>query len=127
MDLLNHMSYIRNDYKLVFHIIYHSNFSMPLIHQTRKAKSYFMRLQLLVSKEKKKFERHSCKAKVPQLRKFFVDHVKNVVVKSVSIDHCKSAITQRTYFKSLGNLKCSENVIYLFTCKACSKQYTGST
>ena len=32
------------------------------------------------------------------------------------------------YSIKLDNLKCrSSNVVYLFSCKACSKQYTGST
>ena len=40
----------------------------------------------------------------------------------------KSTTTQRTYFIGPENLKCSsENVVYLFTCKTCFKQYTGST
>ena len=35
---------------------------------------------------------------------------------------------QRTYFIRSPDLKCSsENVLYLFICKTCSKQYTGST
>ena len=39
----------------------------------------------------------------------------------------KSTTTQRTYFIRPENLKCSsENVDYLFPCKTCSKQYTGS-
>ena len=40
----------------------------------------------------------------------------------------KSKTTQPTYFIRPQNLKCSsENVIYLFTCKTCSKKYTWST
>ena len=46
----------------------------------------------------------------------------------VSTDSFKSTTTQRTYFIRPLDLKCSsENVVYLFTCKTCSKQYTGST
>ena len=46
----------------------------------------------------------------------------------VSTDCFESTSTQRTYFIRPENLKCSsENVVYLFTCKTCSKQYTGST
>ena len=46
----------------------------------------------------------------------------------VSTDSFKSTTAQRTYFIRPPDLKCSsENVVYLFTCKTCSKQYTGST
>ena len=46
----------------------------------------------------------------------------------VSTDNFKSTTIQRTYFIRPPDLKCSsENVLYLFTCKTCSKQYTGST
>ena len=46
----------------------------------------------------------------------------------ISTDSFKSTTTQRTYFIILEKLKySSENVVYLFTCKTCSEQYTGST
>ena len=46
----------------------------------------------------------------------------------VSTDSSNSTMTQRTYFIRPPDLKCSsKNVVYLFTCKTCSKQYTGST
>ena len=46
----------------------------------------------------------------------------------VNTNSFKSTTTQRTYFKRPENLRCSaENVVYLSTCKTCSKQYTGST
>ena len=39
-----------------------------------------------------------------------------------------SVYTQREYCIKPNNLNCrSSNVVYLFSCKACSKQYTGST
>ena len=39
-----------------------------------------------------------------------------------------SLSTEREYCIKLNNLNCrSNNVVYLFSCKACSKQYTGST
>ena len=45
-----------------------------------------------------------------------------------SDDSFQSIATQRTYFKRPTGLKFSfENVVCLFTCKACSKQYTGNT
>ena len=46
----------------------------------------------------------------------------------VSTNSFKSTTTQRTYFIRPENLKCSsENVVYLFTGKTCSKQYTRCT
>ena len=46
----------------------------------------------------------------------------------VSTDSFKSTTTQRTYFIRPPGVKCSsENVLYLFTSKTCSKQCTGST
>ena len=46
----------------------------------------------------------------------------------VSTDNFKSTTTHRTYCIRPPDLKCSsKNVVYLFTCKTCSKQYTGST
>ena len=45
-----------------------------------------------------------------------------------SDDSFQSIATQRTYFKRPTDLKFSfENVVCLFTCKTCSKQYTGNT
>ena len=45
----------------------------------------------------------------------------------VSTDSFQSTSTYWIYFKTPPDLKCSsENVVYLFTCKLCSKQYTGS-
>ena len=47
---------------------------------------------------------------------------------SVSTDSFKSTMTQRIYFIRPPDLKySSENVVYLFTCKTCPKQYTRST
>ena len=46
----------------------------------------------------------------------------------VSTANFKSTTTQRAYFIRPPDLKCSSKyVVYLFTCKTCSKQYTGST
>ena len=46
----------------------------------------------------------------------------------VSTDRFKSTTIQRTHFIRPPDLKCSsENIVYLFTCKTCSKQHTVST
>ena len=59
--------------------------------------------------------------------KGFVGHVKNPDVKFVSTDSFKSISTYWTYFITPPDLKCSsENVVSLFTCKSCSKQYKGA-
>ena len=45
----------------------------------------------------------------------------------VCTDNFSSAATHRTYFIRMENLKCScKNILYLFTCKTCSKQHTGT-
>ena len=45
----------------------------------------------------------------------------------VSTDSFESTLTYWIYFITPPDLKCSsENVVYPFTCKSCSKQYTGS-
>ena len=73
------------------------------------------------------------RAKVPQLQKNegFCGPCKKsrceICKHMVNTDSFKPTTTQRTYFIKPENLKCSsENVVYLFTCKTCSKQYTGS-
>ena len=61
------------------------------------------------------------RAKVPLGIKYegFCDHV---------VSANRATTTQRTYFIRPKNLKCSsKNEVYLFTCKTCSKNYTGST
>ena len=46
----------------------------------------------------------------------------------VTTETFRSFSTQREYCIKPDNLNCrSSNVVYLFSCKACSKQYTGST
>ena len=46
----------------------------------------------------------------------------------MTIETFRSFITQREYCIKPDNLNCrSNNVVYLFSCKACSKQNTGST
>ena len=60
----------------------------------------------------------------------FVDHVKKLrceiceyIVICEYTDSFKSPMGQRTYFIKPTGLKCSsEHVLYLFTCKTCSKQ-----
>ena len=46
----------------------------------------------------------------------------------VTTETFRSFSTQREYCIKPDNLNCrSNNVVYLFSCKTCSKQYTGST
>ena len=47
-----------------------------------------------------------------------------LMLKQISLNHH----LQSTYSIRPQNLNCaSKNVVYLFTCKTCHKQYTGST
>ena len=51
------------------------------------------------------------------------------ICKHITNKHqCESSSKKRIYFNRTKNLKsASKNVVYLFTCKTCHKQYTGST
>ena len=45
----------------------------------------------------------------------------------VCTDNFNSAVTHRTYFIRMENLKrSSKNILYLFTCKTCSKKHAGT-
>ena len=141
-DLLNNMKDNRNDYQLVFNITYHPNFSklkdtMSFLHllltPDQEHQKVFHKVPIIGFRRAKSLKDILVRAKVPPLQKIkgFVGHVKNQDVKFVStwlILIVLSQQRQRTYFIRPENLKCSsENVVYLFTCKTCSKQYTGST
>ena len=68
------------------------------------------------------------RAKVPLVQKNEGFSRCEICEYTVSTDSFKSKMTQRTYFIRQPGLKCSsENVVYLFTCKTCSKQYAGNT
>ena len=116
MNLLKYMKDIRNDYKLVLNIPYHPNVSN--LRDNTKTK---ILKDILV------------RAKVPQLRnmKVFVDHVKNEICHHiVSTDSlCKQQYNgpYLLYYLPKSLKYSSENVMFLFTCKAYSEQCTEST
>ena len=65
-------------------------------------------------------------------RKALADYVGELGVKLcehvVATETFRSFNTQREYFINPDNLNCcSNNVVYLFPCNTCSKQYAGST
>ena len=142
-DILNDMKDDRNDYKLVFNITYHPNFSnskdtMLFLHllltPDQEHQKVFHKVPIIGFRREKSLKYILVRAKVPlghknegfcglckKSRCEICEHI-------VSTDCFKSTMTQRAYFIRLPNLKCSsENVVHLFTCKTCSKQYTGCT
>ena len=142
-DLLNNMKDKRNDYQLVFNITYHPNFSklkgtMSFLHllltPDQEHQKVFHKVPIIGFRRVKSLKDILVRAKVPPLQKNegFCGPCKKprceICKHMVSTNSFKSTTTQRTYFIRPENLKCSsENVVYLFTCKTCSKQYTGST
>ena len=142
-DLLNNMKDKRNDYQLVFNITYHPNFSklkdtMSFLHllltPDQEHQKVFHKVPIIGFRRAKSLKDILVRAKVPPLQKNegFCGPCKKprceICKHMVNTNSFKSTTTQRTYFIRRGNLKCSsENVVYLFTCKTCSKQYTGST
>ena len=133
----------RNDYKLVFNITYHPNFSnlkdtMSFLHllltPDQEHQQVFHKVPIIGFRRAKSLKDILVKAKVPPVLKN--EESCGPCKKSrceiceliVSTDNFKSTMTHRTYFIRPPDLKCSsKNVVYLFTCKTCSKQYTGST
>ena len=137
-SLLNDMKDKRNDLKLVFNIIYYPSFS------NLKDNMSFLHLLLTPDQEHQKVFH-----KVPSIGFRRAKNLKDILVTAkvlpvqknegfcgpskksrceickhiVSIDSFKSTTTQRIYFiRPPGLTYSSENVVYLFTCKTCSKQ-----
>ena len=133
----------RNDYKLVFNISYHPNLSnlkdnMPSLHlllrPDQEHQKVFHKVPIVGLWRLKSLKDILVRAKFPPVKKYegFCGPCKKsrweICEHIVSTDSFKSITTQRTYFIRPEKLKCSsENVVYLFTRKTCSKQYTGST
>ena len=131
-----------NDYKLVFNITYHYftlKVTLSLLNITfliRKILCHFYISYLRQTSPVIGFRRVKnskdlpVRAKVSRVQKNqgFCGPCKKwrckICEHIVSNDSFKSATIQRAYFIRPGNLKCSsENVVYLFTGKTCSKQY----
>ena len=132
----------RNDFKLVSSITYHPNLSnlkdtMWFLHllltSDQEHQKVFHKVLIIGFQRPKSMKDILLRAKVPPVQKNeeFCGPCKKsrseICEHVVSTDSFKSTTTQRTYFIRLPGLKCSsENVVYLFICKTCSKQYTGS-
>ena len=131
------MKHNRNDYKLVFNIAYHPNFfnlkdTMSFLHllltPDQEHQQVFHKVSIIGFRRGKSLKDILVKAKVSPVLKNegFSELCKKSRCKIC--EHIVSTDTQRTYFIRPPDLKCSsENVVYLFTCKTCSKQYTWST
>ena len=133
----------KNDYQLVFNITYHPNFSklkdtMSFLHllltPDQEHQKVFHKVPIIGFRRAKSLKYILIIAKVPPLQKNegFCGACKKsrsgICEHMVNTNSFRSTTTQRTYFIRSENLNCSsENVVYLFTCKTCSKQYTGST
>ena len=133
----------RNAYQLVFNITYHPNFSnlkdamsflYLLLTPDQEHQQLFHKVPIIGFRRAKSLKDILVKAKVPPVlknegscgpcKKWRCEICQHIV----STDNFKSTTTQRTHFIRPLDLKCSsKNVVYLFTCKTCSKQYTGST
>ena len=133
----------RNDYKLVFNITYHPNFSnlkdtMSFLHllltPDQEHQQVFHKVPIIGFRRAKSLKNILVRAKVPPVLKNEGSYGPckksrcEICEQIVSIDSFKSTTTQRTYFIRPPNLKCSsKNAVHLFPCKTCSKQCTGST
>ena len=140
-DLLNDMKDKRNDYKLVLNITYHPYFpnskdKMSFLHllliPDQEHQQAFHKVPIIGFRRAKSLKDILVRAKVPSVQKNagFCETCKKlrceICEQIVSTDSIKSTTTQRTYFIRPPGLKCSsENVVYLFTCKKCHKQYKG--
>ena len=142
-EVLNKRKRVRNNSSFVFNITYHPVLSklkngLSEIHllltsdrehgkvfeniptvgfrRTKSLKDIFVRAKVAPI-EKKKGSCRSCGGTRCEICK----HV-------VTTETFRSFSTKREYCIKPNNLNCrSNNVAYLFSCKACSKQYTGST
>ena len=142
-EVLNKRKSVGNNNRFVFNITYH-----PML---PKLKNVLSEIQLLLTPDRehgKVFERIPIVEfrKAKSLKDIFVRGNAATLEKkkgscrscgSSRCEICKHAVTtetfrscssQREYCIKPDNLNCrSNNVVYLFSCKTCSKQYTGST
>ena len=134
---------MRNKSRIVFNITYHSVFS--------KFKNVLSEIQLLLTPDR---EHGKVFENVPIIGFRRAKSLKDILVRAkvaplekkkgccrpcrgtrceigkhvVTTEAFRSFNTQREYCIKPNNLNCcSSNVVYLFSCKACSKQYTGCT
>ena len=133
----------RNDYQLVLNITNHPDFSnlkdtMSFLHflltPDQEYQKVFHKIPIIGLRRAKSLKDILVTAKVPPLQKNegFCGPCKKsrceICEHMVNANSFKSTTTQQTYFIRLEDSKCSsENVVYFYKCKTCSKQYTGST
>ena len=112
----------------------------PLLKPDQEHQKVFHKVQVIGFQKAKNLEDILVRAKVPQVKKNkrfcgpckklryeICEHITDSNMLA-STDSFKSSTTQQTYFIRPENLRCSSgNVAYLFTCKTCSKQDTGSS
>ena len=127
----------------MFNITYYPTFSKLknilfkihlLLTPDRKHRKVFENVPLIGFKKGKSLKNILVRTKVPPLKteKGFCgpcDKPRCQICKHVTKTHqFESSSTKRIYSIRPQNLNCaSKNVVYLFTCKTCHKQYTGST
>ena len=128
---------------LVFNITYYPTFSKLknisfkihlLLTPDRKHRKVFENVPLIGFKKGKSLKNILVRTKVPPLKteKGFCgpcDKPRCQICKHVTkTQQSESSSKKRIYSIRPQNLNCaSKNVVYLFTCKTCHKQYTGST
>ena len=127
---------------LVFNITYYPIFSklknilskIRLLTPAREHRKVFENIPIIGFKKGKSLKDILVRAKVPPLKteKGFCgpcNKPRCEICKHITKTHqFESSSTKRIYSIRPQNLNCaSKNVVYLFTCKTCHKQYTGST
>ena len=141
-EVLNKQKLVGNKNRFVFNITYHPVFSKlkkilseihSLLAPDREHGNIFEKVPIIGIRKAKRLKEILARAKVAPLEQ------KKGCCKSCGGTSCKiwkhvettetfwSFSAQREYCIKRYNLNCSSNnVVYLFSCKACSKQYTGS-
>ena len=142
-DLLNQSKERTDSKKFVFNITYHPTFShlkdiLSKIHllltPDKEHNKVFEKVPIIGFRRAKSLKDILVRAKVPSLEKKggFCRPCGGsrceICKRIVSTNTFQSTTTKRSYLVRPENLNCSsKNVIYLFTCKTCQKQSTGST
>ena len=142
-EVLNKRKSVENNNRFVFNITYHPVLSKLknvlseirlLLTLDREHGKVFERIPIVGFRRAKSLKDIRVRAKVAPLDK------KKGSCRSYGCTRCeickhvistetfRSFSTQREYCIKANNLNCRfNNVVYLFSCKTCSKQYTGST
>ena len=142
-EVLNKQKRMGNKSRIVFDITYHPVFSKLknklseihlLLTPDREHEKVFAHVPIIGFRRAKSLKDILVRAKVAPLEKkkgccrpcggTRCEICKHVV----TTEAFRSFSTQREYCIKSNNLNCrSSNIVYLFSCKTCSKQYTGNT